>query len=339
MTAPTSATLEYPTEVFTFSGQTSLDTWSLKDFFDEHGKARYHQFLNHEPVLLLERIRELVDAFPTYQHTADTGRPPVDERTHLIAMLLRQLLDLSFAALEGWLRVLQGFFAIPDKDLGSESTYSRKNRSPRFTRLLERFHAFLHDLLPERDAIIATDATGFSGQTTAWANKDPALRATENWEKTHLAVEIPTLVTLSLDFTDSHRHESQRFEAVWSNLPDNVDPVRSLADAAYAGNDCLKVAREHGATPIHDLRKDHRYERFPDTAYEKLCNFATHWPNRYEELTADRSLIESKIGCVKQTTSGRVRCRDERGRRNEVRTKVLADDVRMLELRRFLVAS
>jgi len=146
-------------------------------------------------------------------------------------------------------------------------------------------------------------------------------------------------LSLNLDFTESNRHESQRFEAVWADLPDNVDPIRSVANAAYAGNDCLKVAREHGATPIHDLRKDHRYERFPDTAYETLYNVATHWPNRYEELTADRFLIESKIGCVKQPTSGRVRFRDERGRRNEVWTKVLADDVRMLELRRFLVAS
>jgi len=118
-----------------------------------------------------------------------------------------------------------------------------------------------------------------------------------------------------------------------------VTPVCSLADAADPGNNCLKVAREHGATPVHDLRKDHRDERFPDTAYGKLCNLATHGPNRYEELTADRSLIESKIGCVKQTTSGRVRCRDERERRNEVWTKVLADDVRLLELRRALVTS
>jgi len=180
---------------------------------------------------------------------------------------------------------------------------------------------------------------GFSGQTTAWSNKDPTLRATENWEKTHLAVEVPALVSLNLDFTPSQRHDSQRFAPVWEGLPDNVDPIRSLADNAYAGNDCLETAREHGATPIHDLREDHRYERWPKTAYEKLCNFATHWPNRYEELKADRSLIESKISCVKQTSGGRLRCQDQRARRNEVRTKVLADDVRMLELRRFLVAS
>jgi hypothetical protein len=83
----------------------------------------------------------------------------------------------------------------------------------------------LHSLLPDREAIVATDATGFSGQTTAWSNKDPALRATENREKTHLAVEIPTLVSLNLDFTEANRHESQCFDAVWSDLPDNVIPV------------------------------------------------------------------------------------------------------------------
>jgi len=47
----------------------------------------------------------------------------------------------------------------------------------------------------------------------------------------------------------------------------------------------------------------------------------------------------SQQGRCRQTTSGRIRCRDERGRCNEVRTTVLADGVRMLELRRFLVAS
>ncbi|MDX1611808.1 MAG: transposase [Candidatus Thermoplasmatota archaeon] len=326
-----------PASLFQFSGQSELTTWTLSDHFDQEGWTRYDEFLTHEPVLCFQRIRELADAFPTYQRQPKTGRKQIDERTHLIAMLVRQFLDATFRELKGWLLLLKDFFNLPH--VPGASTISEKNRTTRFTRLLDRFHAFILDQLPPRQAIIATDATGYSNKKRPWSETDYGLRATEDWIKNHAAVELPSLLYLSTVQTPGRVHESQVFEDVWKNLPDNITPKRSLADAAYSGNPCLEVAREHGATPIHDLRKDHGYTRWPKTAYEKLCNFATHWPNRFKKLTAWRKLVETTFECTKKRSGHQLRCRHPVGRRNEMKEKDLAHNIRMLTMREFVLST
>jgi len=101
-------------------------------------------------------------------------------------------------------------------------------------------------------------------------------------------------------FTEGRVHESQRFSDVWDDQSDNVAPKRSLADSAYTGEACLTTVRDHGTMPLHDLRKDHRYERRPETNYKLLVNFATHWPNRFEALTKHRKLIETAVHATKE---------------------------------------
>lgn len=252
-------------------------------------------------------------------------------------MLLKQFLGATFAELEAYLHVLQDYFDIPN--VPSESTLSRKNRSDRFHHLLQRFHRFILDDLPDREAVLATDATGYNGGKQAWRDTHFAERATGNWRKVHTTIEIPSLLYLNTEFTEGRVHDSQRFAEVWNELPETIDPIRSLADNAYAGNDCLTTAREHGATPFHDLRKDHRYERFPETAYEKLCNFATHWPNRYEQLTRRRKLIETAFQATKTKFGDRLTCRDPTARENEILAKQLAHNVRMLVMRQVVASS
>jgi len=83
------------------------------------------------------------------------------------------------------------------------------------------------------------------------------------------------LLDLNTVFTEGRVHDPPQFSNVWDDLPDNVAPKRSLADNAYTGEACLTTTREHGATPLHDLRKDHRYERWPDSNDERLINVAT----------------------------------------------------------------
>lgn len=332
-----STTTGIPLHVFKFSGQSTLDSWTLTAYVEEHNWSTYKQYLRHEPELCFERIRELADAFPTYQRQPHTGRKQIDERTHLIAMLLKQFLEATYAELESYLTILQDYFDIPH--VPSESTLSRKNRSDRFQHLLTRFHRFILDDLPKRDPVIATDATGYNGGKRAWRNTHYGQRAEGNWTKVHAAVEIPCLLYLNTEFTEGRVHESQRFTDVWDNLPNNIDPKRSLADNAYTGEACLTAAREHGATPLHDLRKDHRYERWPDSNYERLINFATHWPNRFEALTKHRKLIETAFHATKAKFGDRLKCRDPTARENEIMAKQLAHNIRMLVMRAFVGAS
>lgn len=50
-------------------------------------------------------------------------------------------------------------------------------------------------------------------------------------------------------------------------------------------------------------------------------NFATHWPNRFAELTGLRSLVETAIDMTKGKFGHQLRCRDHIGRSNEIQAK------------------
>ena len=96
---------------------------------------------------------------------------------------------------------------------------------------------------------------------------------------------------------------------------------RSLADSAYVGNERLVVARQHGATPMHKIKKNARNFKKPETPYEKLCNFAHHWPNRFAELPAKRAIQKRVFSMIGTLLGYGLRCRKRAGRENEVRVK------------------
>jgi hypothetical protein len=76
--------------------------------------------------------------------------------------------------------------------------------------------------------------------------------------------------------SDSDGHESQTSRNVWDRLPENVIPIRSLNDSAYVVNDCLAVARQHDATPLHKIKKNAKDFEKPETFYPRLVNFGHH---------------------------------------------------------------
>jgi transposase len=324
-------------EAFRFSGQSSMDAWTLKDILAKHGWKAYDSWLSQEPVLFLQRVREIVNEFPTWQRVADTGRRPTDERTVLVAILVRQAFDATFRELESLLRLLADFFRI--EKIPDANTLSEKNRSLRFSLLLQRLHQFILDSLPSRKSVVATDATGYSAKKRSWFETDYGLRATEPWVKSHCAVEVPQLLYLSTVQTSGRVHESRVFHEVWDDLPLNIQPTRSLADTAYAGEECLETVVARGATPLHDVRADAQHTRSPKTRYQKLVNFRIQWPNRFEQLTADRSLVEATFSMTKQKFGDRIRCRSKRGKTNEVRTKQIAHNLRVTAMREFLAST
>ncbi|MBU0685188.1 MAG: transposase [Candidatus Thermoplasmatota archaeon] len=311
--------MELPREVFSFSGQTRMDTFSLDIEGISVDFDRYDDVAIHGLRLAMEAIRRHADEFPFWQRRRRMGRPGTDERTLLIAFMLQQLLSLTFRETEGVLALVRVYYSVghvPD-----HSTMARKLSSRRWSTLLDRFFEFLIAPLPRREAVVVTDATGYSGRKRAWRATKHAQRAVERWTKAHVAIEMDWFVILSFRLTNSNVHESQVFEAVWSALPDNVVPIRSLADSAYMGNDCLAVARRHGATPLHKIKRNAKDYEEPETFYQKLVNFAHHWPNRFAVSAAKRSHVETVFSMVDSLLGYRLRCRTRRGRRNEVRTK------------------
>ena len=248
-----------PAQVFKFTGQTKVDTY-LIDLDSLLIEQRMNdEVMIHKMRLAIEAIRFYADRFPFWQRHQLTGRPPTEERSLLVAFLVRQLFDLAFRETEGILIMLADYFhlgRVPD-----HSVLCRKNASQRWLAIWKRFHDFVVGSLPKRAPVIATDASGFSSRKRSWRETDHGLKATQVWVKIHAAIEVDQFFVLSYSLTDSNVHDSQMFPEVWDNLPNNVSPKRSLADSAYFGNDCLAAARRHGATPLHGIKKNARLSR------------------------------------------------------------------------------
>ena len=161
--------------------------------------------------------------------------------------------------------------AIPD-----HSTLCRKLSSKRWCVLLGRFFERIMSSLPRRKAVVATDATGYSGRNRSWRETSYAMKAKENWVKVHAAIEVDEFLVFSYGLTKSNVHESQVFEEVRQKLPENVRPICSLADSAYFGKDYLAAARQRGAMPLHAIKSNARDFKEPVTFYQKLASFVRH---------------------------------------------------------------
>lgn len=323
-----------PPGLFAFTGQASFDAWTIGHALKQVGWSRYEYVMAHEQGLVFQRIRELVDAFPTWQHRAGTGRPAFDERDILLCLVVRQYMRVTFRGAESFFRLVKtelSLTRVPDA-----STMSRKNSSRRFLHLFRRFHDFILASLPARKATIATDATGFGRGKRPWRKTPFPYRAGKEYVKANCAVEVPQRLILSPTLTPGRNFESATFEKTWDNLPDNVTPTRSLADSAYSGQPCLEIVRAHGATPFHDLPKNARLVRWPKTERQKLVNFARHWPNRFKKLKAPRVIVETTFSNLKELFGDRLRCRRKDGRDGEVWAKVVAHNIRIILFREWI---
>jgi len=315
----TATEIEIPRSVFNYSGQMHLDTFSIRFEKVPVDFDRYDDLAINGFRLAMEAIRLHAHEFSYWQRRRPVGRPAYEERVVLIAFLVQQLMDLTFRQTEGMLAMMQDYFSVdrvPD-----HSTLCRKVQSGRFAVVLDRFFQHLLSGLPKRKAVVSTDATGYSGRKRGWRETSHASRATQDWVKANVIIEVDEFVMLAYHLSRSNVHESQTFRQAWDRLPENVIPVRSLADSAYVGNDCLAVARQHGATPLHKIKKNAKDFKEPETFYQKLVNFAHHWPKRFAALTAKRAHSETVFSMIDALLGYRLRCRTIKGRRNEVRIK------------------
>ena len=325
-------TIAITSEVFKFSGQVHLDTYALDVERVSIDLDRYDDVAVNSLRLSLEAIRKRTTEFAFWQRTSKLGRPAYEERALLVAFLVQQLLGLTFRETEGILSLFRSYYGIdrvPD-----HSTLSRKLSSKRWTTVLERFFQHIVDELPKRSAIVATDATGYSGRKRGWRETKHAQRASEDWVKVHAAIEVDEFVVLSYSLTDSNVHDSREFSNVWDRLPSNVTPKRSLADSAYHGENCLAAARRHGAVPLHGIKKNARHFARPETNYQKMASFWRHWPNRAAALYAKRAHAETVFSMIGALLGHRLKCRSSNGRKNEVRVKLALFNLVQLAMRK-----
>lgn len=322
--------IENVCELFNFSGQTDLKTWKLRDTFAEYGWTGYSKILTNALPFSLQCIRDLVNRFPFWQRKKKTGRPPIPEKHLLISYLVQSIFGTRFRQTEGLMKVMFEFFGM-DKVPGY-SLLCKKNSSKRFKHIWKRFNKFILEHFPKRKSVIATDGTGFSGRKRRWKDTKHPQRAIEDWVKVHAAVEIDSFLIVNYELTESNVHESRMFGKVWNDLPENITPVRSLADSAYTSDECIRIANGHGAKAFHDVKSNAIHDRYPKTAYRKLVNFAKHWPNRYRSIKGKRSHAETAFSMIEYHFNGRLRCRTKNARENEVQAKVVSHNLRLLAI-------
>jgi len=324
--------MEMPSDVFKVCGQVHLDTFALDLDRVTVDLDRYDDVAVNGLRLSLEAIRKRTNEFAFWQRRFRTGRPAYEERTLLVAFLVQQLLGLTFRETEGLLGMLRTYYrldGVPD-----HSTLSRKLSSKRWTTVLERFFQHLVNELPERSAVVATDATGYSGRKRSWRETKHAWRAREDWVKVHATIEVDEFIVLSYSLTRSNVHDSREFASVWDRLPSNVAPRRSLADSAYVGEACLEAARKHGAVPLHSIKSNARLVAKPRSFYQKLVNFARHWPRRFASLYAKRAHAETVFSMISALLGHRLKCRTKNSKKNEVRVKLALFNLIQLAMRK-----
>jgi hypothetical protein len=216
-------------------------------------------------------------------------------------------MHLTFRETEGMLAMMQEYYSI--ETVPDHSTLCRKIQSDRFAVVLDRFFQHIISDLPIRKVVASTDATGYSARKQGWRDTSHANRATQGWVKANVVIEVDEFIMPAYFLFDSDVHESQTFQDVWDRLPENIIPIRSLADSAYVGNDCLAAARQHRATPLHKIKKNARDFKEPETYYQKLVNFAHHWPKRFAALTAMCAHSGDGVQHDRRFARYRLRCR------------------------------
>jgi len=137
--------IEMPSSIFNFSGQTHLDAFSIR--FEEVSIdfKSYDDLAINGLRLAMEAIRLRADDFSYWQ------------RRRLIAILVQQLMDLSFRETEGMLAMMKDYYSI--EIVPDHSTICRKIQSDRFAVILDRFIQHIISYLPKRTAVVSTDAT------------------------------------------------------------------------------------------------------------------------------------------------------------------------------------
>jgi hypothetical protein len=131
-----------------FSGQTHLDTFSIPfekvaiDFDSPDDLA-----INGLR-MAMEAIRLRAGDFSFWQRRRPVSRPAYEDRVVLIAILVQQLMDLSFRETEGMLAMMKDYFSI--ETVPDHSTICRKIQTDRFAALLGRFFRHITKDLPTR---------------------------------------------------------------------------------------------------------------------------------------------------------------------------------------------
>lgn len=164
-------------------------------------------------------------------HNGKKGRPRYSDSFIYLALVLRNVYQLPFRALEGFFQEileLQGVHVA----------------SPNYTLFCKRMkHISLPKLSLKRPQHILIDATGIKVYGEGeWKRKIHGVGKRRQWLKIHAAIDATSQEVVSLEVTASNIHDSCVLPSLVSKSPRSVRKV--FADGAYDGYYCRNYLAE-----------------------------------------------------------------------------------------------
>ena len=190
---------------------------------------------------------------------------------------------------------------------------------------------------------LAFDSTGVNVYTTSgWHQrkygKDSLHHKKEQWKKVHIAMDLDTMQIMSMEYTDSNINDCEVVKNLCANIKGKVKSVR--ADGAYDTEEFYRIIEDWEAIGMippaitskaqDELKKPpkkkkaHLQQRDETIkmirAYDDFKEGLKNW-----KVTSGyhrRSLIESCMFRLKRTFGFYLQQKTERGRKNEIITKL-----------------
>lgn len=92
----------------------------------------------------------------------------------------------------------------------------------------------------------------------------------------------------------------------------------------------MAIASQRGARPLHRPRSNAKWACFARIDYEKGVRFGRQFPNRFQELIAQRSLMETTFAMTKGAFGDRLGSRTPTARANEIKRKKSRHNIRVM---------
>ena len=247
------------------------------------GRSKYDQFRANEHKDVAEEIRILVDNERIHEkQPGSVGRPPAKRRDVIKCLLfleaIKCVIQKSPSCLSFYKEIL-GLTKIP-----SPRTLYDYRADISITQTLERLQFTAAEDLWLKETMAATDGTGNPhSRGKNWRNDRLDSVKYREYDKAHYIVGVKSLVIPVSRVTRGTWSEIPEFEhLVRTAIPGSNIKVVS-ADSGLVAIDNYEVAHELGVTPYIKPKDWAVFRPHPSNAYERMVNFATKFPDRFND--------------------------------------------------------
>lgn len=299
------------------------------------GRPKYDRFRANEIMVVVEEIRTLVDGERIHEkQPGGRGRPPAKKHDIIKCLLFLELLKCVIQkspSLLFFYKATLGLTKVP-----SPRTLYEYRATPSITLTLERLQMAAAKTLWLKETMAATDGTGnphSRGKT--WRNDRLDSGKYREYDKAHYIIGVNSLVIPVSKVTRGTWSEIPEFEhLVRTAIPgSNIDAVS--ADSGLVAVENYEIAHELGVTPYIKPKDCAVFHPHPSNAYERMVNFATKFPDRFNSRYRWRVKAECAIHSKKVACGDIIRGRLPSSRRNQEICRTIIHNLRMTVMDRY----